>query len=69
MITDVVFATVKVMEDKGEKSIGLYQHWYIPDTHCVKSPRIWYYSGPHSVRMQENTDRNNSEYRDFSRSY
>ena len=41
--------------------------------HCVKSVRIWSYSGPYfnefglsispySVRMRENTDQNNSEY-------
>ena len=29
---------------------------------------IWSYYGPHSVRMQENTDQNNSEYGHFSRS-
>ena len=26
-------------------------------THCVKSVRIWSYTGPYSVRMRENTDR------------
>ena len=51
---------------------------------CVKSVRIRIYSGPHflafgmnmeryrispySVRMQENADQNNSEYRHFLRS-
>ena len=37
--------------------------------HCVRSVRIWNYSGPYfsaispySVRMRENTDQNNSEY-------
>ena len=33
--------------------------------HCVKSVRIWNYSGPYSVRMWENTDQNNSEYGHF----
>ena len=53
-------------------------------THCVKSARIWSFSGPYfphsdwirrdthispySVRMRENTDQKNSEYRHFSRS-
>ena len=52
--------------------------------HCVKSVRIRSYSGPYfpavelikihcispySVRMRENTDKNNSEYGHFSRSY
>ena len=36
--------------------------------HCVKSVHIWSYSGPHSVRMKENTDQNNSEYGRFLRS-
>ena len=36
--------------------------------HCVKSVRIRSYSGPYSVRMQENTDQNNSEYGHFSHS-
>ena len=30
--------------------------------YCVKSVRIWSNFGPYSVRMQENTDQNNSEY-------
>ena len=34
--------------------------------HCVKSVRIRSYYGPYSVRMQENTDQNNSEYGHFS---
>ena len=38
------------------------------DHHCVKSVRIRSYSGPFLVRMQENTDQNNSEYGHFSRS-
>ena len=49
--------------------------------HCVKSVRIRSYSGPHfpafglnterygcSVRMRENADENNSEYKYFLRS-
>ena len=46
--------------------------------HCVKSVRIRSYSGPHfpafglntqySVRMRENADQNNSEYRHCLRS-
>ena len=36
--------------------------------HCVKSVRIRSYSGPYSVRMRENTDRNNSKYGHFLRS-
>ena len=39
----------------------------IQTSHCVKSVRIWSYSGPHSVRMRGNTDQNNCEYRHFSR--
>ena len=35
--------------------------------HCVKSVHIWSYSGQYSVQMWENTDQNNSEYRNFSR--
>ena len=37
-------------------------------SHCVKSVRIWSSSGPYSVRMRKNTDQNNSEYRNSSRS-
>ena len=36
--------------------------------HCVKSVSIRSFSGPHSVRMWENTDQKNSEYGHFSRS-
>ena len=36
--------------------------------HCVKSVRIRSYSGPYSGRMRQNTDQNNSEYGQFSRS-
>ena len=36
--------------------------------HCVKSVRIWSYSGPYSVQIRENTNQNNSEYGHFSRS-
>ena len=44
--------------------------------HYVKSVRIWSYSGPYfphsdliySIRMRENADQNNSEYKHFSRS-
>ena len=36
--------------------------------HCVKSVGIRSYCGPYSVRMQEYTDQNNSEYEYFSRS-
>ena len=36
--------------------------------HCVKSVGIRSYCGPYSVRMQEYTDQNNSEYGHFSRS-
>ena len=35
--------------------------------HCMKSVRIQRYSGPYSVRMQENTDQDNSEYGHFWR--
>ena len=36
---------------------------------CVLSVQIWSYSAPYfpySVRMRENADQNNSEYKDFS---
>ena len=36
--------------------------------HFVKSAHIRSYSGPYSVRMQENTDQNNSKYGHFLRS-
>ena len=48
--------------------------------YCVKSVRIWSFSGPyfpafglnqgeiHSVRMRENTEQKNSQYAHFSRS-
>ena len=38
-------------------------------THCIKSVRKRNYSGPYSVRVHENTGKNNSEYGYFSRSY
>ena len=36
--------------------------------HCVKSVRFWNYSGPYSVRLRENTDRNSTKYKHFPRS-
>ena len=36
--------------------------------HCLKSVRIWDFSGPYSVWIRENTDQKNSEYRHLSRS-
>ena len=36
--------------------------------HCVKSVRIWGYSGPYSVRLREKTDQTNSKYGHFLRS-
>ena len=41
---------------------------YLIENHCVKSVRIQSYSGPYSVRLQDNTDQNNSKYGHFSRS-
>ena len=35
---------------------------------CVKRVRIRIFFGPYSVQMRENTDRENSENRHFSRS-
>ena len=40
----------------------------VADSRCAKSVRIRSYSGPYAVRMQENTDENNSEYGHFLRS-
>ena len=37
-------------------------------SHCVKRVRISSCSGPYSVRMRKNTDQNNSEYGNSSRS-
>ena len=34
--------------------------------HCEKSFRMRIFSGPYSIRMRENADRKNSEYRHFS---
>ena len=34
--------------------------------HCVKSVRIWNFSGPYSAQMRENADQENSEYGHFS---
>ena len=34
--------------------------------HCVESVRRRSYSGPYSVRMQENADQNNCKYGHFS---
>ena len=34
---------------------------------CMKSVRIWSFSGPYPARMRENTDQKNSEYGHFSR--
>ena len=37
--------------------------------HCVKSVRIWSYSGPYFPAFRLNTDQNNSEYGHFLRSH
>ena len=42
--------------------INIFQN----NSHCMKSVRIQSFSGPYSVRMQENTDHKNSEYGHFS---
>ena len=41
---------------------------FLREMNCVKSVRIRSYSGPYSVRMQENTGRNISEYGHLLRS-
>ena len=41
---------------------------FLRKMNCVKSVRIRSYSGPYSVRMQENTDQNISEYGHLLRS-
>ena len=33
--------------------------------YCVKSVRIWSFSGPYSVQMRESRDQKNSEYGHF----
>ena len=42
--------------------------WTYGNKHLVKSVRIRSYFDPYLVRMQENTDQNNSEYEQFLRS-
>ena len=62
-------------------AVSLCNLFFLSSKHCVKSVRIRSYSGPHfpafglnirisphSVRMRENVDQNNSEYGHFSRS-
>ena len=39
------------------------------DYHCVKSVRIWRFSGPYFPTCGLNTDQKNSEYVHFIRSY
>ena len=41
---------------------------YDGEWHRVTRVRIWIYSGPYSVWLWENTDKNNSEYSGFLRS-
>ena len=59
--------TVLRLDNNSALNVCLFNrnkyHW-----HWAKSVRIRSYSGPYSVRMQENTDQKNSEYRHFSRS-
>ena len=62
------------MSDR-EKGCVTYKLFFEFDEspHCIKSVGIRSYSGPYflvffSVRMQENSDQNNSEYRHFLRS-
>ena len=43
-------------------------HSHNRNVHCVKSVRIWSYSGPYFPAFGLNTDQNNSEYGHFSRS-
>ena len=74
-----VFFTKNVTQDCSWKS-NIYNRSNILPIHCVKSVRIWSYSGPYftafglrispySIRMLENAEQNNSEYRHVSRSY
>ena len=55
----------------GEKSTKCWFYVKICDKsiHCVKSVRIWSYSGPYfpAFELRENMDQNNSEYGHFSR--
>ena len=41
---------------------------YSENKHCLKSARIWRFSGLYSVWIRENMDQKNSEYRHSSRS-
>ena len=42
-----------------------YTAWNIREHNRVKSVRIRNFSGPYSVRMQDNADQKNSDYRNF----
>ena len=52
----------------NQNILCIYGQRGIQHLHCVKSVRILSYSGPYSVRMQENVDQNNCEYGHFSHS-
>ena len=66
----IVFFKLKWRNNKGysnsvDKELNLTVH---KSSHCVKWVLIRSYSGPYSVRVQENTDQNNSKYGYFPRS-
>ena len=50
----------------ANKSPLAFKRW--ADCHCVKSVDIRSYSDPHSDRIRENADQNNSDYGHFIRS-
>ena len=56
----------KKLSSSSTQTCNCQQLSKISVCHCVKSFRIWSYSGTYSVRMPENADRNNSKYGHFS---
>ena len=60
--------TVRLTKTKGKHAKSIYLFSVTNLIHCVKSVRVWSFSGPYSVRMRENAVQKISEYGHFLRS-
>ena len=53
------------LRNRIKNRIGTFRIIATNISQCVKSVRIWVFSGPYLVRMRENTDQENSECEHF----
>ena len=77
-VNDVLYSKFRIRFSFLFRSFSVWEcfsvdnHWWYQqhyhELHCVKSIRIWSYSGPHFRTFGLNTDQNNSKYGHFLRS-